>query len=79
MNRKKLYASQEKARITCNKQRKRYYKKTQKYKPRSWTDEENEQVLAHMMTDHELSDLLCRSVEAIQAQRCKLKKRMRQT
>ena len=39
-----------------------------------WTKEEEEMVLAHTMTDKELSYILQRSIMAIQYKRCALRK-----
>lgn len=54
---------------------KRYYKRTEKYKQRLWTKEEEKMVLAHEITDTELSAKIKRSVRSIQVHRSKLKKR----
>ncbi len=72
------YRDLEKMRRTRNKDRKNNCNKTSwKYKPRSWTKEEDEAVLAHEVTDFELSSIIQRSVEAIQARRCLLKKKQK--
>ena len=63
----------EKFRKTRNAQRKRYYAKTAKYKGRPWTAEEDKAVLAHNVTDTELSSIIERSVQAIQIRRSFLK------
>lgn len=55
---------------------KKYYAKTALYEPRLWTKKENELVLAHNITDDELSKKIKRSVQSIQTQRSRLKKRM---
>lgn len=55
MLRKKQYKNLEKYKITSRKQRRRYYQKTAIYKPSSWTTEQEELILEHKMTDHELS------------------------
>ena len=72
-NRKKLYADMEKFRKTRNAQRTRYYKRSQKYSSRPWSLEEDKQVLAHDITDSKLSELIKRSVGAIQTRRSFLK------
>lgn len=59
---------------TRNEQRKRYYRKTQKYLPKIWEDEEVELLFKREITDTELSNYLQRSVAAIQGRRCKEKK-----
>jgi len=75
-NRKEKYSDMERFSKTRNAQRKRYYAKTSyKYPKREWTIEEDKLVLAHIMTDMELSRLIERSVIAIQKRRCILKKR----
>lgn len=74
-NRKDKYVDMILFKETRNAQRKRYYGKTNnKYPSRSWTEDEDELVLAHSMTDTELSKAIERSVQAIQVRRCKLKK-----
>ena len=75
-NRQHLYKDKAKARATHHAQKQRYYRKTQLYsgKPR-WTLEEDNAVLAHTITDTELSYILHRSVHSIQARRYRLKKK----
>ena len=73
-NRKNYYADKEKYAKTCRKQDLRYYAKTALYAPREWTLEEDELVLAHQMTDTELSAKIKRSVMSIQVRRSKLRK-----
>lgn len=46
------------------------------YPKRRWSDEEDCKVLAHSVSDRQLSKQIRRSVEAIQIRRCKLKKIM---
>ena len=72
--RREGYRDMERYRRTRNEQRKRYYDKTAGYQPRKWTAEEEVMVLAHIVTDTELSKRIQRSVRAIQVHRCKLKK-----
>lgn len=57
-NRKENYVDMEKFRETRNAQRKRYYAKTAKYKSRRWTIEEDKKVLAHTVSDTELSSYI---------------------
>ena len=71
---KTKYVDKEKLRRTRNQQRKRNYQKTAKYKRRKWTLKEDELVLAHNISDVQLSEKIKRSVQAIQTRRCKLKK-----
>lgn len=59
-----------------NRERKKYYNKTS-YARRghsSWYEYEDKLVLAHVLTDSELAQLIHRSVQAIQQRRWKLKK-----
>ena len=72
--RSKQYKDLDKLRKTRNAQKKRYFSKTAKYKPRRWTDIEDVIVLEHKTTDTEMSRLIERSVKAIQVRRVKLKK-----
>lgn len=59
---------------TRREQRLRYYRKYQgNYPSRCWTDAEDKLVLAHKMTDPELSVQIKRSVGAIQHRRVILK------
>lgn len=78
MNRKDAYASLDKWKDTCRKQKQRYYGKTQIYsdvsKKCKWTYEEDMKILRHEKSDHELASELKRSVRAIQVRRCRLKK-----
>lgn len=71
------YADMEKFKKTRYEQRKRYYHKSEGiYEKRPWIKEEEKQVLAHSITDTELSKKIRRSVKAIQVRRSKLKKEM---
>lgn len=72
--RKKDYKNMDKFLETRNAQRKRYYQKTQGFKRKKWESKEIETILISDMTDPELSALLSRSVQSIQAMRCKMKK-----
>lgn len=74
MNRKALYRDIEKFRVTRNKQKRRYYGKTQIYKRSFWSSSDDELVLAHSMPDTALSAIVGHSVAAIQSRRCLLKK-----
>ena len=71
---KNNYADIEKYRQYHNRSFQRYYSKTAIYKPHGYTEEEDNLILKHDMTDHEISDLIGHSVKAIQIRRCKLKK-----
>ena len=77
MNRKKEYKSMEKWRKACNRQRLRYYRKTSfaKNHNKSWTEEEIEIVMNHEVPDHTISEIIGRSVAAIQMVRCKQNKK----
>lgn len=73
--RKNSYADMNKFLKTRNLQRKRYYQKTAfKYGRRRWTQQEDDLVLKREMTDMQLSDLIHRSVGAIQSRRTMLNK-----
>ena len=73
-NMKKSYSDMEKYRKIRNAQRKRYYRKTAKYERRVWTKEEDNRVLAHVISDTKLSEEIMRSVASIQMRRSRLKK-----
>lgn len=73
MFRKKDYKDLEKWRKTANAFRKRYYGKTATFKKIPWEKWQDEIVLAHEITDHEISKLVGHSVEAIQIRRSRLK------
>jgi macrodomain Ter protein organizer (MatP/YcbG family) len=70
------YADKEKLRITRNAQRKRYYNKTSTHTRKKWTDNEIELLFNNDLNDHELSDLLKRSVQSIQLKRCRVNKEL---
>ena len=57
-----------------NRYRRNNYRQTQGYDPREWTEAEIKLVLAHAVSDRELSKILHRSVQAIQLARCRAKK-----
>lgn len=74
MNRKDDYADLEKWKNTCNKQNRRYYKKTAIYDNRTrYTAKECEMILKHDIPDTELSKIIHRSVMSIQVKRSKLR------
>ena len=69
----KDYKDQAKRISYFNRNRKKNYNKTSfKYEKRRWTEAEDQAVLAHEITDFELSSEICRSVQAIQLRRCRL-------
>lgn len=74
INRKKLYKDMDKWRKTCREQKRRYYEKTQnsRNKGNKYTLEEIKMILDKNYSDTELSQILGRSVKAIQVKRCKL-------
>lgn len=76
---KKIYKDQEKYRKLRNGQRRRNYQQTQGNSPRPWTPLEEQAALEHRISDRELSDEICRSVEAIQIKRSRLKREMRKS
>ena len=73
----KKYKDKEKAREARNAERAKYYGKTVNAPNRKlpWLPNELELVMAHDVTDHELSKILGRSVAAIQIQRCRNKRK----
>lgn len=74
MNNKDHYKDINKWRETCREQRKRYYNKTSKRKNyrKPWTEEEINMIINSKLTDHEISDILERSVQSIQIKRCRI-------
>ncbi len=74
-HRKENYADLDKFKATLKRQRRRYYQKTAIYPPKEWTKEHDKMVLAHAMSDNELSKIIEHSVWAIQKRRSKLKKK----
>lgn len=76
MLRKENYKDLDKWRDTKNKQKKRYYKKTQNgcNSGKPWLKQELKLIMEHKKTDTELAIELGRSVAAIQRKRCKVKK-----
>lgn len=71
----KRYKDQEKALVIRNKQRKKYYSKTQGNEPRIWTIEEMDMLFGQDISDTELAIKLKRSVESIQIKRCRIARR----
>ena len=67
--RKENYRDMERFIETRNAQRLRYYRKTQKYDKRPWEEEDVRLILESELTDRELSKLLERSMQSIQAKR----------
>ncbi len=78
MLRKKDYRDMTRYQETARKQRRRYYQKTQIYPKTDWTLEQEELVLKHDRTDHELSQQIGHSVKAIQVKRSRLKAEQKQ-
>lgn len=69
-NRREHYSDMERYKKTKKEQTLRYYGRTiYKYERRGWTKEEDALVLEHKITDSLLSDLIERSVGAIQTRR----------
>lgn len=75
----KDYKDKKLALKTRNKQRKRYYKKTEQARNsfKKWTHEEDYNIFEYGLTDTELSLILGRSVSAIQCRRCNLSKELK--
>ena len=74
-NRKENYRDMQRYHITRRQQIARWRKRggSGKYPKRPWTDEEIKLVMAHQITDRELSRQIQRSVLAIQIKRIKHK------
>lgn len=68
------YADEERYQATKQAYYKRYYEKTATHCPIPWTAEQDALVLAHNITDRELSKMIGHSMKAIQIRRCRLKK-----
>ena len=77
MNRKSDYKNIDRWRETARKQKKKYYGRTtdSENKGQRWTTKEIEIVLAHEITDTEISKKINRSVQAIQIARCRYAKK----
>ncbi len=73
--RKTEYKDLDKWRKARKRQKRRYRERTNSnlYNRRIWTIKEMNLILEHSMTDRELSELLKRSVGAIQVQRSRIK------
>jgi len=56
-----------------NQQRQKYYSKTAKYEKHDFTPAEDQMILAHEITDPELSEKIHHSVQSIQIRRSRLK------
>lgn len=72
--RKEQYRDLDKFRRTIQAQKKRYYAKTAQGRS-PWHEWQDDLILKHEMTDHELSELVGHSVKAIQIRRSRLKNR----
>lgn len=76
---RKCYKTEEKYKVAKAREYARYYKATQLYKPRRWTDTE-EDLLVRLSTTQcnaQLSVTLSRSIKSIEHRRSILKKRGR--
>lgn len=64
------------ARQQWNEQKTRYYRKTANAinHGKAWTSDEDKIVAEHKFTDRQISDMIGRSMEAIQIRRSRLKK-----
>lgn len=71
---KNSYRDPEKYRAYKNRYYRKYYRKTAIYEKRHYTLEEENLVLAHEVSDHQLSDLIHHSVMSIQSKRSRLRK-----
>ena len=76
MLRKKFYKNLSKFQATKRAQTKRWRERTGsgKYAVRRWTTYEDKLVLAHKMSDRELSEKIQRSVSSIYSRRVRLKR-----
>lgn len=76
--RKKGYKNMKRFAATKREQQKRWRKRTgcYQYPRRRWTDEEKELLLDQTITDRELSEMICRSVDAIQTKRVYVRKEL---
>ena len=74
-NKKQDYVDMEKYKKALYRQRKRYYQKSAIYDPSDWTEEQDAMVLAHKISDFELSKKIKHSVNAIQKRRWRLKQK----
>ena len=72
MNRKSEYRDLKKHAETCQRQNKRYYAKTTMGR-HLWQKWQDDLIVAHEMTDHQLSKIVGHSVKAIQVRRSRLK------
>ena len=77
MNNKKNYKDLDKWRASCYRYRLKYYRRTQLAKNRNspWTQKEVEIVMLHEIPDRVISEMIGRSVQAIQTLRCKENKK----
>lgn len=77
MNRKSSYKNREKWREVCRRQRRRNYSQTAHAKNhhKPWSDKEIEIVMLHEVPDRMISEIIGRSVQAIQYKRCQEKKK----
>lgn len=74
--RQKDYKNKEKLRITRNKQRKRYYQKSQTGTHKKWTEYEIAMLFNSEFTDSQLAEILERSVQGIQIKRFRIRKEL---
>lgn len=76
MNHRHRYKDPDKARLMCNKTRKKNYQQTANAPngKRIWTVRDIDIVMAHEKTDREISKQIGRSVQAIQIMRARINK-----
>ena len=74
---KELYRNPDLYKRTKRRQSKRYYAKYDKYEKRPFTEDDDTLILAHEITDPELSKQIRQSVQRIQSRRNYLKHRNR--
>ena len=66
--------NREKYKVNRRRYNKKYYARTRKYNYIRWTKEMDNMVLEHKITDTEMSDIIDKSVMAIQVRRWRLKR-----
>lgn len=71
---KRRFKDDEKQRIYRNKQRQTNYASTAKYVRSNYTEEDDKLILAHEISDRQLSEIINHSVQSIQIRRSRLKK-----
>lgn len=76
-DKERAYRKTDKVKKLRYKSKLKNYSLTAKYQRTSFTDKEDEMILAHYITDRELSKKIRHSVESIQIRRARLRKKYR--